>query len=508
MNEAELKKLNRLKQNLIALAPFLTIKTKNDALLPFAPTNIQIDAYNKILERKKLGKLLKIVFLKARQVGLSTLTEALFFQKVLFNRGKNAFVLADKSDSANNIYSMARRFYDNLPEPLKIPLKNNSTKELSFLTDSSFRVGTAGGKSVGRSLTINYFHGSEVGFWDNADEIVASMFPTIPDSPESMVILESTANGTSGKGRFFYELVQAGLEKNSEYLTIFYPWFFHNEYRKSIIEPIKWTDEEIELKKIYNLSDEQLAWRRAKLEGEYKKREHLFRQEYPSSVQEAFVTTSNSLIPLNFIELAKINTMSSDGMPIIIGVDPARNGDRTIITIRRGRVILKHLKFDVINNVKLAGILIRLIRKLNPAKVFIDYGHGTGAYDILLSSGCTCVELVQFGDSAYDSEKYVNIRTEMYDKMRDWFMQQGGVSIKDHTYIDEFCRDIAIIPDLQRNDSSGKFFLEKKKNIVKGTDINSTDFADSLALTFASPVNIVSSNSSITVKSKKWNSKR
>lgn len=490
----DLKKLNRLKHDLTALAPYLIIKTKNNALQPFNMTNIQYDAYNKILQRQKLGKTVKIVFLKARQVGLSTLTEALFFQKVLFNLAKNAFVLADKSDSSANIYSMARRFYDKLPEPLKIKLKNNSTKELSFITDSSFRVGTAGGNSVGRSLTINYFHGSEVAFWDNADEIVASMFPTIPDSPDSIVVLESTANGTTGKGLFFYELVQKGLDKKSEYMTIFYPWFAHKEYRKTIIEPIKWTDEELELKTIYNLTDEQLAWRRAKLEGEYAKREHLFRQEYPSSVQEAFITTSNSLVPLNYIEKAKVNKVSSSGMPIIIGVDPARNGDRTIITIRQGRVIHKFFKFEVMNNVKLANILKTIIRTLKPDKVFIDYGHGTGCYDILVNDGVKNVELIQFGEAAHNHRKYANRRAEMFDKLRDWFMQTGGVYVKDKEYIDEFVRDIAILPDLNRSDSSGKFVMEKKENIVKGTEINSTDFADSLALTFADTVHTHSSD--------------
>lgn len=506
MNEIAVKKLNKLKHNITALAPFLTIKTKNDALQPLKLTNIQLDAYNKIEERRKSNKLLKIVFLKARQVGLSTLTEAIYFQKVLFNRGKNAFVLADKTDSANNIYSMARRFYDNLPEALKIELKNNSTKELSFKTDSSFRVGTAGGNSVGRSLTINYFHGSEVAFWDKADELVASMFPTIPDSPESMVILESTANGTTGKGRFFYELVQSGIEKNSEYLTIFYPWYEHKEYRRTIIEPIKWTDEEIELKRIYNLTDEQLAWRRAKIESDYKKREYLFAQEYPICIQDAFVTTSNALIPLNIIELSKKNYMSSAGMPIIIGVDPARSGDRTIITIRQGRVILKFYKFTSMNNVKLAGIIERIIQALNPAKVFIDYGHGTGCYDILVNDGySSVVELIQFGESAQNSRKYANRRAEMFDRLRDWYLQVGGVFIKDQEYIEEFVRDISILPDLDRSDSSGKFIMEKKENIVKGTDIHSTDFADSLALTFANKVQRKETNQIVEVVNKHWN---
>ena len=141
------------------------------------------------------------------------------------------------------------------------------------------------------------------------------------------------------------------------------------------------------------------------------------------------------------------------------------------------------------DNIRLSGILMRLIEAIKPARVFIDYGHGTGVYDILNSHGySSIVELVQFGSSAYDSKKYMNRRAEMYDKMRSWYMQAGGVFIKDQEFIEEFVRDISIIPDLKVSDSTGRYALEKKENIVKGTEIHSTDFADSLALTFASPV--------------------
>ena len=511
MNENNIAKLQKLKDNLPYFASnFLKIKTKNEGIAPFIFSNIQADAYYKIQQRKKQGKPCKIVFLKSRQVGMSTLTEARFFHNILFNKAKNAFVLADKSDSTKNLFTMTKRYYENLPEALKIPLKKDSTEELAFVTDSSFRVGTAGSKSVGRSMTINYFHGSEVAFWANANEIVSGMLQTIPDSLESELVLESTANGTSGTGAFFYNLVQAGLNPKSDYLTLFYAWYQQNEYKRNLIEPISWNDEELELKRIYNLSDEQLAWRRAKLEGEFKGREHLFKQEYPSSIQEAFITTSNALVGLNYLEAArKNNHITGSGMPVVIGVDPARSSDRTIITIRQGRVIQQFYKFESMDNIRLAGILQRLIQAVKPQKVFIDYGHGTGAYDILISNGMSgVVELVQFGSQAFDSKKYMNRRAEMYDKMRSWFMQEGGVFIKHQEFIEEFVRDISIIPDLKVSDSTGRFALEKKENIVKGTEINSTDFADSLALTFAAPVMAINDEfgfkNEVQVNNKNW----
>ena len=505
VDETSLKKLQRLKDDLPCFARnFLKIKTKNEGIINFNFSNIQLDAHKKIQERKRQGKPCKIIFLKSRQVGMSTMTEARFFSKILFNKAKNAFVLADKSDSARNIFQMTKRYYDNLPECLKIPLLKDSTEELALLTDSSFRVGTAGSKAVGRSMTINYFHGSEVAFWSNANEIVSGMLQTIPDNSDSELILESTANGTSGGGAYFYNMVQLGLDPKSDFMTLFYAWYQQREYRRRVNKkgndlfsaaggaaaPVVWNDEELELKRLYNLDDEQLMWRRGKLLSDFKGREYLFKQEYPISIQEAFVTSSNALIPLNYIELSrKSRGLAGEGLGVVIGIDPARNSDRTIITVRQGRVVQKFYRFDKMDNVRLAGIVMRLIQSINPARVFIDYGHGTGVYDILVSQGVAgIVELVQFGSAAYDSKKYANRRAEMFDNMRNWFMQEGGVYIKDQEFIEEFVRDISIIPDLKVSDSNGRYSLEKKENIVKGTEINSTDFADSLALTFASPV--------------------
>lgn len=494
MSEIDLALLQKLKDDLPYFSSnFLNIKSKTKGTIHLVLNDIQLDFHKKIITRKRKGLPCKFVVVKARQLGLSTYIEARLFHRVLFEKAKNAFILGDKADTASSIFAMAKRYYDGLPQAFQIPLINNSSKMLAFNTDSLFRVGTAGADVIGRGTTNNFFHGSEVGFWKNASEIVSGILQTIPEDLDSEIYLESTTNGTTGDGRYFYEMANTGLDPKSEFQTIFYPWYKNKEYRKALIEPIKHDDYEEFLVKTYGLCDEQLFWRRNKLQNEFKKREHLFKQEYPSSLNEAFLKNDNSLIPNEYLESARVNRgLTGDGMPIIIGVDPARSSDRTIITIRQGRVVQKFYKFEKMDNVRLAGILLRLIQSINPARVFIDYGHGTGVYDILVSQGAgSVIELVQFGSAAYDSTKYMNRRAEMYDKGRDWFMQEGGVYIKDQEFIEEFYRDLSIIPDLKVSDSNGRYALEKKANITKGTEIDSTDFADSFMLTFASPVSYV-----------------
>lgn len=494
MSEIDLALLQKLKDDLPYFSSnFLNIKSKTKGTIRLVLNDIQLDFHKKIITRKRKGLPCKFVVVKARQLGLSTYIEARLFHRVLFEKAKNAFILGDKTDTTSSIFAMAKRYYDGLPQAFQIPLINNSSKMLAFNTDSLFRVGTAGADVIGRGTTNNFFHGSEVGFWKNASEIVSGILQTIPEDLDSEIYLESTTNGTTGDGRYFYEMANTGLDSKSEFQTIFYPWYKNKEYRKALIEPIKYDDYEEFLVKTYGLCDEQLFWRRNKLQNEFKKREHLFKQEYPSSLNEAFLKNDNSLIPNEYLESARVNRgLTGDVMPIIIGVDPARSSDRTIITIRQGRVVQKFYKFEKMDNVRLAGILLRLIQSINPARVFIDYGHGTGVYDILVSQGAgSVIELVQFGSAAYDSTKYMNRRAEMYDKGRDWFMQEGGVYIKDQEFIEEFYRDLSIIPDLKVSDSNGRYALEKKANITKGTEIDSTDFADSFMLTFASPVSYV-----------------
>ena len=51
----------------------------------------------------------------------------------------------------------------------------------------------------------------------------------------------------------------------------------------------------------------------------------------------------------------------------------------------------------------------------------------------------------------------------MYDNLRTWFMQEGGVYLGDTKYTEELIADIMIHPDLEPQDSNGKLGLEKKK---------------------------------------------
>ena len=73
LTNQNIEKLQRLKDDLPYLARnFLKIKTKNEGIINFNFSNIQLDAHRRIEERKRQGKPCKIIFLKSRQVGMSS----------------------------------------------------------------------------------------------------------------------------------------------------------------------------------------------------------------------------------------------------------------------------------------------------------------------------------------------------------------------------------------------------------------------------------------------------
>ncbi len=67
---------------------------------------------------------------------------------------------------------------------------------------------------AGRSRTVNALHGSEVAFWDHTAEMMLGLRQTIPNSPKSMILLESTANGV---GNWYYDTWNAAVDGDNDY---------------------------------------------------------------------------------------------------------------------------------------------------------------------------------------------------------------------------------------------------------------------------------------------------
>ena len=113
--------------------------------------------------------------LKGRQQGASTYIQARFFHKISMRSGLSAVILTHLADSTDALFAMTKRYYELCPDELRPHAGKSNDNELLFdKLDSGYVVATAGNrKGIGRGRTFQFFHGSEVAFWDNANEIMA-----------------------------------------------------------------------------------------------------------------------------------------------------------------------------------------------------------------------------------------------------------------------------------------------------------------------------------------------
>lgn len=487
MNELSpeiLENLQRLKEDFVYRCETLyKIRPKTGGAVPFKLNFAQKYLHDRLEDmRKKKGRV-RAVILKARQQGVSTYVAARFFDKVIFNGGLKAFILAHREDATNNLYSLVERYYQNLPEELKRLKLEDNAKRLVFDNDSGYGVGTAGSGEIGRSDTIQLLHMSEAAFYENAAKLMTGIMQTVPELDNTEIIIESTANGT---GNMFYELCMP--ESANDFEVIFIPWFWDKDYRLALTAPLKLEPADAQYQAEYKLSDEQMNWRASKISlfNSLKRETGVsglvkFCQEYPACESEAFSATIESdLIDRDILAAAFDKKQIDETARIIIGIDIAGSGkDKSVFCIRKGRIVLEFLEFRGLLTDELVQKTIELIQKWRPVKAFIDKGYNPGVYDRLrtLKWGDIVVG-VDFQGRA-DEEKYSNKRAEMYFRGIEWIENQPCYIPYRKEFIEELCMQERLPPD-----SSGKIRLRSKDDIRKKLK-RSTDFSDAWALTFA-----------------------
>lgn len=482
MDEKDIKIRQRLKDDFNHYAEkCLKIRTKSGSVTPLILNVAQKYIHEKVEEqRKKIGKV-RAIILKGRQQGCSTYIEGRFYWRVSHTRGVRAFILTHEEEATNNLFELANRYHENCPNLVRPSTSSANAKELHFdKLDSGYKVGTAGNKAVGRSSTVQLFHGSEVAFWPNAQQHAAGIIQAIPDEAGTEVFKESTANGI---GNYFHKEWQDAESGNSEYIAIFVPWFWQPEYRKQIPDGFRLTEEEEKYRDSYNLDMEQMVWRRTKIVE--LKDPILFKQEYPATASEAFqVSGQDPYISAEIVMEARNASADAYG-PKLIGVDPARFGDdRTSICFRQGRKVHWIRSVSKKDTMQVAGIVKLAIEEVGAEQCAVDVGGlGAGVHDRLLEvvdkSKCKIVS-VNSASSPLDSQKYTNKRAEMWGELKNWLIAQPA-EIPDS---DELQADLTQIK--YAYDSNSALKMEKKEDMKK-RGFRSPDMADALGLTFAEP---------------------
>ena len=287
----------------VYIEKWLKIQTKDGTVEPLKLNEPQRRLMDEVERQEAAGKPVRIIILKARQMGFSTLTEAMIFYRTATAFATASLIVAHTDEATNNLFRMSRRYYDELPPILRPMLRASNAQELDFDKPlkskikapglgSRIRCATAGGKGVGRSYTLRCLHLSEYAFWpgDKA-ETFTGLVQAVPDKPGTMIVIESTANGFDDFKAKWDNAVEAQRRGEDGFVPVFFPWYEMQEYRRDVPPGFALTQEERVIRETFGLDEEQMAWRRWCIANQCGGDINLFHQEYPATPDEAFIST-------------------------------------------------------------------------------------------------------------------------------------------------------------------------------------------------------------------------
>lgn len=339
-------------------AECLNVQTKQGGeLVPFVLNRNQLFIWkNHIKPILLAGDPVRLIVLKARQIGMSTFFMGLMYWFISLRGNRNAIVAAYNEKSVNNLYEKTRIFYAHSPEEIRPEFRIMNRERLHFAAkdptdksglNSQIVTDTSDNVEIGRSWSLHFFLGSEAPLWRDPVPVVTAVQNAIPKrTPGTWVIYEGTSKGMNYYHTMWEEADERALTK------IFVSWVAMDEYRieqtetqtselyadlydfehevygdeieeaRKIREQLAdWYEEAEDEEWMYHEVACRLAWRRECIEQDCNKILDEFKKEYPTDEQDAWVSTGKAIFP------TKKLTMQRDAFRKDLGtgrIDPVR----------------------------------------------------------------------------------------------------------------------------------------------------------------------------------------
>jgi hypothetical protein len=307
----------------------LKIRNKKGRMVPFELNNVQRYLWEECIQ-PALGKgRLMLYLLKARQMGASTLTESLAYNRTSLLCDQHALVVAHLAKAAAKVFHMAKLMRKTADPDFRPMIKQSNRQELYFANphddgdlgiESYLQIETADNEDLGAGHTVQLVHMSEFARYDkkqrNIPELLATLLQAVPDEPGSVVLFETTAEGMNYACDYWYA--------DNGVMKVFTPWTAHAEYtsrtplkrselhgnhitfddERAVIEAValslrEWwphfdTDEKVEHEALC-----RMAWRRKKIQIDCSNDLTQFHKQYPLTPDEAFRTSSPAVFDVN-----------------------------------------------------------------------------------------------------------------------------------------------------------------------------------------------------------------
>lgn len=333
----------------------------NDGFTPLVFRPVQQRLWDVLKAQQDAGKPMRAVVLKARKHGISTFLQGLMVQRATLRANHNGLTVAQDTKTAYELFRIGETFYAKLEvddsvswiKPPKAytrrgremhfgPDSQNARAAGDLGLNSKLIVDTANEFEAGRGFTIHDLHISEPAFYADLKRKLTSLMNTVPqDDPDTLIALESTANGFNE----FWRIWRLAEEGESDFAAFFAAWFedprysrvFHSPEQRAAFEDKvgtgPWGEDEPELQSRYGLSLEQLHWRRWAIENLCSSDLDTFKQEYPSFPEEAFVGTGRHVFSQNLVRNVREDAKVTEDQAERVFLEVAKT------TSRRGRFI-------------------------------------------------------------------------------------------------------------------------------------------------------------------------
>lgn len=313
----------------------LRIKSKDSQIVPFVLNRPQRALWASMKERIDAGLPLRYYLLKARQMGFSTYTQGLLYWVTTMRPYRTSLVVSHEVLSASSLFNKSEVFYRFSQDELRPMNRQANRNELYFANpkknvngdpdydpglESRIMVQTANNRNLGASQTLDFVHLSELARYEeiltDVKNSVITLLQAVPDRPMTFVIVETTAQGM-GYAKDWWDTP----EEVDSYTKFFASWIADDQYTDEVPlredqmtrDPLsKWENEvEVfnqvlrELERWYpEITDREerkyealkrLAWRRRILMSQFRGNLEYFKQEYPLTAEEAFITSGQQV---------------------------------------------------------------------------------------------------------------------------------------------------------------------------------------------------------------------
>lgn len=288
---------------------------------------------------------LRLIMLKARQWGGSTLVQMyMAWIQLVLKRNWNSLICGHLHQTSAAIKGMYTRVLRNYPKHLFKDGKRPTLKAFEGSrnvqqlggSESLIITGTAQNQDAIRGYDVKMAHLTEVAFWPDSplhspEDVIRSISGTVPLEPLTLLVLESTANGV---GNYFHNEWIRSKAGQSDKEPVFVPWTEISIYRQPVSDVAKLVAEFDNYEKRLwedGCTLEMINWYHNK-RREYPT-QNLMAAEFPTTDNEAFLSTSRNLFPAEWIEQLSTKTttpmcrgdMVARGGHTLVGVDFVQN---------------------------------------------------------------------------------------------------------------------------------------------------------------------------------------